>query len=226
MSISQVPTETYECAQCGGPRAPETSVAGSFCSTDCHEAHRREKAAEKVLDRVVHSHKFCATCFRRLKFVYRPDHPDLPDFFRGYQHRTDNAELGEISRPARDVIEPEPSPEDGAAYDYDDPGAEDRLVDLGYFRRQGHNPEPEVVERIPDPTEDVVRTGTVCTCGNTSHEHPDETIRNQHPFEAADRLTRRLQESGNLYRLDEEGLFWRLVQGDTVREAIEASVRL
>jgi DNA-directed RNA polymerase subunit RPC12/RpoP len=101
--------ETYECAHCGGPRRPSTSVAGSFCSIDCHQQHRREKRAGEVLRELAQDHRFCATCGRQLKeieagdqlLVVGPSRHDswtfASDVWAGYQHRTEHAELGEIS---------------------------------------------------------------------------------------------------------------------------------
>lgn len=188
---------------------------------DCHEAHRREKAANDLLDKLRHSHKYCGTCFHRIKHVYRPDNPELPDCFVGYQHPTPHAESGETYRIEREMVDPEPSPSDGAHYSYDDPDADDRLVDLDYLRNDVDG-EPELLETVVDDN----RLGTVCACGNVQHSHEDEIIRNQQPFVVADALIDRLREFGAAHKINELQLFDELVHGATVREAIEASVRL
>jgi len=101
--------ETYECAYCGSPRRPSTSVAGSFCSIVCHRQHRRQKRAGEVLRELKQDHRFCATCGRQLKeieagdqsLVVKPSsHQDwtaASDVWVGIQHRTEHAEAGEIS---------------------------------------------------------------------------------------------------------------------------------
>lgn len=60
--------ETYECETCGGPRTRESSVAGSFCSTDCHARHR----GRGILRELRRDHKYCFTCFARLKELDEP----------------------------------------------------------------------------------------------------------------------------------------------------------
>jgi hypothetical protein len=101
--------ETYECAHCGGPRRSSTSVAGSFCSTACHDRHRREKRAGEVLRELEQDHRFCGTCGRQLKeieaggcsVIVKPSsHQDwtaAADVWVGIQHRTEYADLGEVS---------------------------------------------------------------------------------------------------------------------------------
>lgn len=111
MSTTTSPTteETYECAHCGGPRRPSTSVAGSFCSTECHREHRREKRAAEVLRELEQDHRWCATCGRQLKeieaggcsLVVKPSaHQEwtaASDVWVGIQHRTAHADIGEVS---------------------------------------------------------------------------------------------------------------------------------
>jgi hypothetical protein len=101
--------ETYECAYCGGPRRASTSVAGSFCSIECHQQHRREKRAAEVLRELEQDHRFCGTCGRQLKeieaggcsVVVKPaSHQEwvaASDVWVGIQHRTAHADIGEVS---------------------------------------------------------------------------------------------------------------------------------
>lgn len=58
----------YECDHCGGPRAPETSVRGSYCSAECFY---RAKGAN-ALSEISRDHRWCATCFRQIKEVETP----------------------------------------------------------------------------------------------------------------------------------------------------------
>lgn len=92
-------TEAYFCQQCGGPRSPDASVGGSFCSERCLYRHKGEKALRQIRS----DHRFCATCFRRLKTVSRPADSRLEDAglsrltreaFVGYQYRTEHATDG------------------------------------------------------------------------------------------------------------------------------------
>lgn len=92
-------TETYRCSQCGGERDPRTSVKGSFCSTRCYEVHRRRKRARDLLNTLRYDHRFCATCFRKIKTVDRPpaDRWGLPDCLIGYEDATHHAVEGELT---------------------------------------------------------------------------------------------------------------------------------
>ncbi|WP_157972349.1 hypothetical protein [Saliphagus sp. LR7] len=230
MSIATVPAETYQCGQCDEHFEPP-AVEGSFCSSDCYEVHQREKKANKLLDHLKHSHKYCFTCFAQLKVVHRADilasGRTPPDAYVGTQHRTQNATIGETSRRYERDRE-EIASLSSAQYDYDDPDP-DSLVDLTYYHDRDlvevEEPDPE--EHTPDPSDSIVRTGTICgRCGATDHSHPDEDLRNLHPFVIADTLTVRLRESGNIHQIDERQLFEEIVDGATVREAIEASIHL
>lgn len=150
-TTTDLEAEMYECSHCGGPRRPATSVRGSFCSSECYRSHRRQKQAEAILEPIRKNHRFCATCFGRLKEVERPegascvvgpsshdDWGDAADVFVGWQYLTETAEVGEISRHA-----------DGD--------------------RDGDREVPIV--------EDGVVTGTICSCGATDHRDVSPTIR-------------------------------------------------
>jgi len=99
MSATEHATETYTCRQCDGPRTPELSVGGSFCSERCLFRHR----GAKVLQQIAADHRWCATCFRQIKHTHRPPESELVelnipkhirDAFVGYQYRTDHATDG------------------------------------------------------------------------------------------------------------------------------------
>lgn len=96
MSVLNSPRGTCTCAQCGGERDPDASVKGSYCSQECHEEHRREKAVNNVLNTIQYDHRFCFTCFRQLKEI---DHPPsrAPECAIGVQYLTEHAEIGEKS---------------------------------------------------------------------------------------------------------------------------------
>lgn len=95
----------YECGHCGEGHAPAETVAGAFCSHECHDAHRREKRANVLWRELEQDHRFCATCGRQLKEIERPTDEALRQIegfhsttsVVGYQYRTEHARVGEIS---------------------------------------------------------------------------------------------------------------------------------
>ena len=92
---------SYECGECGGDRDPETSVAGSFCSSACYDDHRRSKRARELLRLLEQDHRFCFTCFAQLKQIHRPTSSwGLSDSVVGFQTRTAHARTGEKTAPA------------------------------------------------------------------------------------------------------------------------------
>lgn len=68
MSVATNDTETAECQHCGGPRNPDASVGGSFCSHECYYNAKGTKA----LNQIKQDHLFCSTCFRQVKTVEEP----------------------------------------------------------------------------------------------------------------------------------------------------------
>lgn len=90
-----------ECAWCDGPREPEASVRGSFCSRACWLRHKGDRA----LNVVRHDHRFCVSCGRQLKTIEEPTDETLRQIegaestraLVGYQYRTPAADIGEIS---------------------------------------------------------------------------------------------------------------------------------
>ncbi len=199
--MSATPTATdvdsieYECGHCGEEHSPAETVAGSFCSRECHRAHRREKRAREIFRALEHDHRWCATCGRQLKEVEEPTDEALRqiDGFHsktsviGFQYRTEHAETGEIS------------------LDVDD--ETDRPI-----------------------VEDSVATGTVCSCGNTSHRHEEEALRERFPFTTAYYLwlaSRQLRtEEKHDVRLDRDRLFDAVLERASTREAIARAVIL
>lgn len=57
----------YPCdyAKCDAYRTPETSVEGSFCSTECYRHHK----GWKLLKTIRYDHSWCLTCFQPYKEV-------------------------------------------------------------------------------------------------------------------------------------------------------------
>jgi hypothetical protein len=88
--------ETYACSECGDDRTPATSVRGSFCSAACYYRHRGRQALRAIQQ----DHRFCGSCFRRVKTTSRPSDDrlrrhDVPrrirEAFVGYQDATEHA---------------------------------------------------------------------------------------------------------------------------------------
>lgn len=77
------PRDVPVCSTCGRYRHPEKSVRGSYCSRKCYYRHKGHKA----LKNVEKDHRFCRTCFARVKEIEDPP-DDAPDFVVGYQYGT------------------------------------------------------------------------------------------------------------------------------------------
>lgn len=178
--------QTLECGYCDEQFTPP-ATAGSFCSPECHHAHRGMKSAREVFEILEQDHRYCGTCGRRLKDIQKPPKQnsvgkEIPDFVIGWQFRTDYATIGERS-PSVDVPDEEdldipknPADPDGPVYAYEKDGTD---KNVGNFRDYHNTPDPE-----PSPS-DPVLGGTVCNCGNTDHRHEEESIRNRLPFTTA-----------------------------------------
>jgi|GEM_PF-4367273 len=98
-----------QCAHCDGPRDPNASVAGSYCSTECYY---RDKG-EGILSELEHDHTVCSTCFATLKEIETPRQDD-PDCYVGIEHPTVNATRADGAPHPADtdelgVLRPEPS---------------------------------------------------------------------------------------------------------------------
>lgn len=72
--------EQYTCdrGECDHRFTEPEAVAGSYCSTECRDRARGEGA----LVRIRRDHRFCGSCYRPRKTVYRPDDADVPDLRR------------------------------------------------------------------------------------------------------------------------------------------------
>lgn len=99
-------SEEYPCRgpDCAETFGPETAVAGSFCSSECH-ARKRGRDALRQIDSL---HGWCSTCFRPVKDVIsRQEYQEwrdneakgreeLPDNFVGTQHETLTTDTGVV----------------------------------------------------------------------------------------------------------------------------------
>lgn len=190
----------YKCSHCGGDRRASTSVGGSFCSTGCYRAHRRSKQAGEIFELLEHDHRFCATCARQLKTTNKP--------------------------PRQVVIPP-------SLHDSDWGNASDVLI--GYQYRTHHAETGEISLDVDDEAdrpivEDGVATGTVCECGNTSHRHEEDALRDRFPFSTAYYLllaTRvlRAEEKHDIH-LDRGALFDAVLEREPIRKAVAQAVIL
>lgn len=97
---------TDECKHCN--TSIETFYAPGYCSEYCFYA---SKGGNVLETNVTNDHKFCSTCFRKIKSVSRPgnvrvhtppaDHPGATaqdkNLFIGWQYPTPNMEIAEAS---------------------------------------------------------------------------------------------------------------------------------
>jgi hypothetical protein len=198
MSTSATPTETAECSYCEGDRDVHASVAGSFCSSECHLKHQ----ADKALNVVRNDHRICASCLRFIKQVERP----TDDWNHENGSRTEAA----IERGAEyhnvDSV--------GISLDVTDCyGAPRTSVEsvIG-FQYQTEHAETAVKEFDgPHQWTRIKQTGTACECGNVD---PSETVDILQECEPAVvlanyvRTFRRLEAEGKIdSRIDKDVLF-------------------
>jgi hypothetical protein len=93
-SITVAPEERYDCAfdGCDNDRTPSSSVAGSYCSTECATL----ATGRSFLEDIKQDHRFCWSCFRQRKEIERP----TDEARRGLGPVTDEALIGyEYSTP-------------------------------------------------------------------------------------------------------------------------------
>lgn len=94
-----------ESVECSHPDCPSTyplsEDVNGHCSRECALRHR----GYRLLELIKHDHRFCYTCFARLKEVdpipeevRRNMEPVVESAATGYQYRTEHAQLGEVAR--------------------------------------------------------------------------------------------------------------------------------
>ena len=103
MSIAITQPEQYTCEHrdCNEEVPEPNLVRGQYCSLAC--ADRAD--GQTVIDHLRRDHRFCATCLRPRKVVYRPADRDVESLrrkalliresFVGFEELTEFAELGE-----------------------------------------------------------------------------------------------------------------------------------
>lgn len=77
MSVITTRPESFDCSHddCDGEFLKPNAVAGSFCSTDCRD---RDRGAS-LLNHLEQDHRFCGSCYRPRKTVYRPKGATCPE---------------------------------------------------------------------------------------------------------------------------------------------------
>lgn len=103
MSQSAQP-KANTCDNCGDVK-PITELVtpanGVYCDEECRLTHK----GEKLLRNIEQDHRFCATCYKPLRVVYRPAEGEAPSLrkkalliresFIGFQDLTEHAESGD-----------------------------------------------------------------------------------------------------------------------------------
>lgn len=130
MSVTRPQTRHFEC---DGPGCSEefdtaSAVAGSYCSPAC----RDRDTGQSLLAHIGQDHRFCASCYRPRKVVYRPDDADAPELrkkallvresFVGFETVTEFADRGpygiECQCGTVDHDHSEPVVRDGEPYEW------------------------------------------------------------------------------------------------------------
>lgn len=98
MSVQTSLNSTWKTDECAHPECDtsftvDRAIDGSYCSDDCRLQHRGVKA----LNAVKNDHRWCATCFRRIKTISKPP-SGYPDFVIGYQYPTEHMVVAEDAR--------------------------------------------------------------------------------------------------------------------------------
>jgi len=80
--------ERYDCSfdECDNDRTPTSTVAGSFCSSECAD----QACGRALLRDIRQDHRFCWSCFRQRKEVERP----TDEARRGWSLLIDEAVVG------------------------------------------------------------------------------------------------------------------------------------
>jgi hypothetical protein len=95
-------SDIYDCKHepCTGVVTPVDAIEG-YCSRECQLRDR----GQRLLNLIQHDHRFCYTCFRKLKEVYnvpewrrRRIDPVTESVVTGFQYRTEHAEFGQQRR--------------------------------------------------------------------------------------------------------------------------------
>lgn len=91
-------TDQSTCSNCG--QRFDNGYNDDYCSVNC----LFKKKGTDALRNVEQDHRFCSSCYRIRKEIYRPDESVTPDFrrkpklirdaFVGFEHHTEHVEMG------------------------------------------------------------------------------------------------------------------------------------
>lgn len=156
------PTETYQCETCGGQTPAHAIVAGSFCSTECYARHR----GQKLLNILEHDHRFCFTCFARLKTTERPSEQWTMDKASRVKSALDQG--GEFAPGPRGRLVL-----DATRCEYNKTVDIQQIIGFQYGTKDATR---GVIEDQIDDYLVIEREGLICTCGNTHHRNRETVI--------------------------------------------------
>ena len=171
-------------------------VVGGYCSTDCLQ---RDKGAG-VLRKIVHDHRWCATCFRPIKEVTQPPNRWVEDKASKVQAALDaGAELESVGG---DLTL------DATACESTRPTATDAVVGTQHQTEHTVWATDDIGERLGDRR---LRQRWACECGNIDPSHRDEILEDVELDQLVARLFRCLEDleaEGTIHRRpDKNALF-------------------
>lgn len=196
--------ETYLCEACGHPTPASATIAGSFCSTQCHARHR----GQKLLNKLREDHTYCYTCFARLKTTEEPSE----------QWTQEKASRVVTALDQGATFVPGPGGQmvlDATRCEYSE------VVDVNQITGFQYGTEHSTRGVIEDPVDDyrvIEREGLICRCGNTHHRNREEAIQTARIVEVARNLTE------SLHELQEAGVHDYDLDGRVLVKALRAQV--
>jgi len=163
--VHELRSQTYNCEHdpCQGVRTAQGSVQGSYCS---HECYLRAQG-QALLNVIKHDHRYCYTCFRRLKDVHRPSE-------EWQDRKTQPVEIA-LDQGAEFTSGPDGILELDASECVYRKAIDPESV-IGFQHWGEHATHGEVRIERPDGVPDDTRIGLVCTCGQTNHADRDDII--------------------------------------------------
>lgn len=185
------------CAYCDGDRDADSSVKGSFCSSECYYKHKGDKA----LNILRHDHRLCPSCGRWLKTVETPSSEWINDHGSALHVALDNG--GEItSRNGQQIL-------DATECSDVQPTQVDAIK--GVQDRTEHA--ESAVKEFEGQAEDsrIYRLGTGCECGITNPTERDsdlQTVELEVVLANYVKRCRELEAEGQLSERIDKGVFF------------------
>ncbi|GGM64409.1 hypothetical protein J2752_000434 [Halarchaeum rubridurum] len=132
------------------------AVAGSYCSRDC--AWRDQGG---VLKTIVHDHRFCATCFARIKETVSPDDDWRERHASALESALDQGGEFVAGEGGQMVL-------DATDCDHHRVTSVDAVIGVQYLTDQADHG----LRSLPSPdASDRATWAPICQCGNTDHSH-------------------------------------------------------